>query len=97
MLYEVITSHQLLCLWVMWSRIPARKTFTEREISALLNGLHTFGDHALLRRELFDRGLMERSADGREYRRLERKPPDEAVVLISRLGGRDDLPEKERT
>ena len=79
-------SHQSLCLWVLWSRIPARRVFTEREISELLQGLHDFGDHALLRRELFDRGLATRTPDGREYRRLERRPPPEAVVLISRLG-----------
>ncbi len=82
-------SHQGLCLWVLWSRIPARASFTEREISALLGEMHGFGDHALLRRELFDRGMVDRSPDGREYRRIERKPPDEAVVLLSALAGRD--------
>lgn len=80
-------SHQGLCLWALWARIPARKDFTEREISALLEGQHAFGDYALLRRELFDRGLVDRTPDGRQYRRLERRPPAEAVVLISQLGG----------
>lgn len=79
-------SHQGVCLWALWSRIPARRVFSEREISDLLQDAHLFGDHALLRRELFDRGLVARTPDGREYRRLERKPPPEAVELIARLG-----------
>jgi hypothetical protein len=79
-------SHQGLCLWVLWSRIPPRRVFSEREISELLQKEHLFGDYALLRRELFDRGLITRTPDGREYRRLERKPSPEAVELIGRLG-----------
>ena len=76
------------CLWVLWSRLPARQTFTEAEISRLLQALHRFGDHALLRRELCDRGLATRTADGRVYRRIERKPSAEALALIRYLGDR---------
>ena len=32
-----------------------------------LQQLHLFNDHALLRREMFERGLMNRTRDGREY------------------------------
>lgn len=78
-------SHQGLCLWALWSRIPARTAMSERQISDLLTDMHEFGDYALLRRELFDRKLVTRTPDGREYRRLERKPSPEAEALISRL------------
>jgi hypothetical protein len=79
-------SQQGLCLWLLWSRIPARRTFSEAEIGTLLTALHHFGDHALLRRELVDRGLMQRTPDGRSYTRIERRPPDEALALIARAG-----------
>ncbi|ACJ00068.1 DUF2087 domain-containing protein [Rhodospirillum centenum] len=75
-------SHQEPCLWVLWSRIPARRTFAEREVNALLAANHDFGDHALLRRELIDYGMMMRAVDGSAYRRVERQPPPDARALI---------------
>lgn len=74
------------CLWVIWSRIPARQSFSETQLNDLLNTLHRFGDHALLRRGLIDCGLMTRTPDGREYRRVELKPTAEALALLERLG-----------
>ena len=41
--------------------------YTEREVNALLNQDHTFGDPALLRRELFERGLVDRVPNGSAY------------------------------
>ncbi|CDN53693.1 Hypothetical protein RG1141_CH13430 [Neorhizobium galegae bv. officinalis bv. officinalis str. HAMBI 1141] len=77
---------QEICLWFLWSKIPADREFTERQISELLNTLHLFGDAAMLRRDLFDFGLVQRTRDGREYRRIEKKPPAELKLLLSRLG-----------
>ena len=81
-------SHRPDCLWVMWSRLPAGTAMHEREVNARLNAEHLFADHALLRRELVDTGLMRRTIDGREYRRLERAPPAEALELIRLVGAR---------
>ncbi|MER2607324.1 MAG: DUF2087 domain-containing protein [Siculibacillus sp.] len=81
-------SHRPDCLWVMWSRLPARAVMHEREVNRRLTDEHLFADHALLRRELVDGGLMWRTDDGREYRRLEKSPPPEALALIRLLGGR---------
>lgn len=81
-------SHRPDCLWVMWSRLPARAVLHEREINARLAEEHLFGDHALLRRELVDGGWMTRTVDGREYRRLEKAPPPEAAALIRLLAPR---------
>ena len=75
----------MLCLWVLWSRIPAGASFTEQEISGVLNHWHVFGDHALLRRALVDYGLMTRTVDGRQYRRIEQQPPAELKPLLERL------------
>ena len=81
-------SHRPDCLWVMWSRLPARAVLHEREINERLAAEHLFGDHALLRRELVDGGWMTRTLDGREYRRLERTPTPEALALIRLVGAR---------
>jgi hypothetical protein len=78
-------AQQELCLWFLWSKLPRGKQFGEREIGELLNTLHTFGDAALLRRDLFDLGLVTRKKDGSDYRRVERKPPPELQLLLRRL------------
>jgi hypothetical protein len=79
---------RLACLWVLWSRLEPRRVWSEAEINGALNAAHLFGDHALLRRELVDLGMVTRTADGREYRRVEQAPPAEAVALIRHLGQR---------
>lgn len=80
------TSLQHLCLWVLWSRLPKGQSLTEREISALLTQWHDFGDPAILRRTLWELKLVSRSADSRDYRRVEQAPPPEARALISAVG-----------
>jgi hypothetical protein len=77
--------HLKLCLWVLWARIPSGRVLTEREINELLNRWHLFGDHAVLRRALFEAGLVDRTQDGRQYRRIEQKPPVELGVLLARV------------
>jgi len=78
-------SHRVLCLWVLWSRLEPRSVSTEAEINRTLNAQHLFGDHALLRREMCTHGLMKRTPDGREYRRIEQTPPATARALIRHL------------
>jgi hypothetical protein len=75
-------SHREPCIWVMWSRLAPREIYTERQINEFLQANHLFGDHVLLRRQLIDLGLVTRTADGREYRRVERRPRAEVVELI---------------
>ncbi|MEZ7197203.1 DUF2087 domain-containing protein [Pseudodesulfovibrio karagichevae] len=78
-------SERLLCLWVMWSRIAPRRDYNECEISELLEQQHLFEDHALLRRELADHHMVERTSDGSRYRRMETPPPAEAVEVFRQL------------
>jgi hypothetical protein len=79
-------SERQLCLWVMWSRVPAHDTLTEKQVNAALNAAHAFGDHALLRRELVDGGWLWRTSDCRQYRRIEQRPPGDAATLIRHVG-----------
>ncbi|MCK9919321.1 DUF2087 domain-containing protein [Microbacteriaceae bacterium K1510] len=81
-------SHRLLCLWVMWSRLETRRVYSEAEINRALDKQHLFGDYALLRRDLCDQGLMRRTPDGREYRRVEQTPPATAIALIRHIAQR---------
>ncbi|HEX8697710.1 MAG TPA: DUF2087 domain-containing protein [Myxococcaceae bacterium] len=77
--------HLKLCLWALWARIPSDRVFNEREISDLLNRWHVFGDPAVLRRAMFGAGLVDRTQDGRRYRRIEQKPPVELSTLLARV------------
>ncbi|NWJ22846.1 DUF2087 domain-containing protein [Rhizobium sp. RM] len=75
-------SQQELCLWYLWSKIPAGQRFTEKQFSNLLNELHLFGDAAMLRRDMFGLGLVRRNRDGSDYQRIEQKPPPELPLLL---------------
>ncbi len=79
---------QTLSQWVFWSRIPRGQSFTELEISALIRGWHAFGDHALIRRAMVDAKMLERTQNGREYRRIEQAPPAELAPLLEHLAAR---------
>ncbi len=82
------TNHQTLCLWVIWSRIPADLRFSEREINQFINESHSFGDHALLRRSMIDTHMLTRTPDGRLYRRIEKKPDPDALALLASIAQR---------
>jgi hypothetical protein len=43
------------------------REYTEREVNDILNRHHTFEDWALLRRELYEQGYMNRAKDGTRY------------------------------
>lgn len=79
---------QTLCLWVLWSRLPAGLEMNENQVNAKLNANHDFGDPAILRRSLFGMGLVTRERDGSGYRRQERRPPPEVRALIRLLESR---------
>jgi len=80
------TSLQSLALWGLWARIPADAIFSEVEFNQRLNVVSQIGDPALLRRSMVHAGLVSRTDDCRDYRRVERLPTPEALALIRRLG-----------
>ena len=43
------------------------RIYTEKEVNAVIDAWHTFGDYFILRRLLIDYGLMERVPDGSRY------------------------------
>ncbi|MDO8649106.1 MAG: DUF2087 domain-containing protein [Candidatus Peregrinibacteria bacterium] len=58
---------KLLALQYLAEKFPWEKRLTEREVNELLNQHHTFEDPALLRRELFMKGYLDRKLDGSAY------------------------------
>jgi hypothetical protein len=77
---------QVVALWVLWSVFPSARDLSETEVNAVLRDRHLFGDHALLRRELCDMGLLSRTPNGRVYRRVERPMPLDAATVARHLG-----------
>lgn len=81
-------SEQQPCLWVVWSHVPSGRVFSEPDINRCLTPWHLFADPALLRRRMCEQGLLTRTPDCREYRRLEARPSPMALALLERLAAR---------
>jgi len=60
-----------LALEYLASKFAAGERLSEPQVNDILKAWHTFADWALLRRELFERGFLERDLDGKNYRRSE--------------------------
>jgi len=58
---------QPLILQYLASQFTAGKGYNESEGNIILKQNHTFEDWALLRRELFEQGYINRSTNGAEY------------------------------
>lgn len=58
---------QRLVLDYLASRFECGRVYTESEVNVLLRQWHTFDDWALLRRELFEQGYLNREKDGSRY------------------------------
>ena len=58
---------QLLVLEYLASKFEVGREYSEKEVNGILNQHHTFGDPAMLRRELFMKKLLDRAPDGSRY------------------------------
>jgi hypothetical protein len=75
-------SVQQLTMWALWTRFAARRTYTEKDVNAVINAHHTFGDQATLRRELVNMKLLGREGDCSKYWKEPRRPePDVRAFL----------------
>lgn len=63
--------HQQAVLDYLVSFFEVDRTYNEREVNDLLKAHHLFEDWAMLRREMFERGMLRREKDGRKYWRTE--------------------------
>jgi hypothetical protein len=60
-----------LVLRYLGSKFEPNRHYSEPQVNELLREHHTFGDWALLRRDLFESGLLRRTRDGSAYWRAE--------------------------
>ena len=65
---------KLAALWHLAGKIEAGRQYTEPEINDLLDEWALFRDHATLRRELYNKRLLDRTADCGRYWRAEQLP-----------------------
>jgi len=59
--------YQLAVLKYLASKFETNISYTEKEVTKLIDEYHTFGDPALLRREMFEAKLIDRKIDGSVY------------------------------
>lgn len=52
------------------TQFDKEKIYSENEINLILNELHLFNDHCILRRELYNNFYLDRSPDGKKYWRI---------------------------
>jgi len=72
-------SVQRMAMWALWTRFAPEKRYTEREVNAILNAHHTFGDQATLRRELVNMHLLGRKSDCSVYWKVAHPTPEPEV------------------
>lgn len=75
-------SQQELIIYYIWEFIDENKVFSEIELNKYLNRFHTFGDSALLRRYMFEYGLLSRSKDCLDYKKLKPEIPKPIIKII---------------
>ena len=71
---------KILCLFYLAQKFTPQMQYTEQEVNSLLLNWHTFGDPATLRRELYDYGFLDRSANGRSYCMATVQPTPEELI-----------------
>lgn len=72
--------NRLLALYYLAEKIDGERDYTEMEINDLLNAWTAFHDPATLRRELYNKRLLNRTKDCSRYWKAENVPSDEAFL-----------------
>ena len=71
---------RLTAYYYLVGRVEAGKQYTETEINDLLDQWTVFHDPATLRREMYNKHLLNRTRDGGRYWREEEIPDFEAFI-----------------
>jgi hypothetical protein len=75
-------SVQQMTMWALWTQFAAHRSYTEKEVNAIVNAFHTFGDQATLRRELVNMKLLGRKSDCSEYWKEPHRPEPEVQAFL---------------
>lgn len=71
---------KLIALWYLAGKIEPGKQYSEPEINNLLDKWTVFRDHAMLRRELYNKTLIDRTNDCSKYWKSESIPALEEFI-----------------
>lgn len=71
---------KLAAIWYLAQKIEPKRQYTEPEINDLLDEWALFRDHATLRRELYNKRLLNRTADCSLYWKSDNIPPLEEFI-----------------
>ena len=71
---------KLAAIWYLAQKIEPGKQYSEPEINDLLDEWALFRDHATLRRELYNKRLLNRTADCSLYWKSDNIPPLEEFI-----------------
>ena len=71
---------KLLALWYLAGKLEAGRQYTEAELNGLLDEWTLFHDPATLRRELYNKHLLNRTPDGSCYWRADPLPAPDAFL-----------------
>lgn len=71
---------KLMAFWYLAEKFETGRQYTEAEVNDLLETWTLFHDPATLRRELYNKMLLNRTADGRCYWKAENIPDPEAFI-----------------
>lgn len=58
---------RLVVLEYFSSKFEFNKIYTEKEVNKIINQYQTFGDHATIRRDLYENGFLDRDNYGTSY------------------------------
>jgi hypothetical protein len=75
-------SVQQMTMWALWTKFAASRKYTEKEVNAVTNAFHTFGDQASLRRELVNMKLLGRKSDCSQYWKEPQRPGEEVQSFL---------------
>jgi hypothetical protein len=82
-------AEQVLALWCLWMPFDGKRRYSEHEVNEVINAHHAFGDHCLLRRELVELKLLERTPGGEQYRKVAARPDDDTAALLRAVRQRE--------
>ena len=71
---------KLMALWYLAGKIEPRRQYSESEINSLLDTWTLFHDPATLRRELYNKRLLNRTADCSSYQKADSLPTFETFI-----------------
>ncbi|HOA84462.1 MAG TPA: DUF2087 domain-containing protein [Bacillota bacterium] len=73
-MYPARQKYKILSLFCLALKFEAGRIYNEKEVNQILMQWHTYGDWAMLRREPYDKGFLNRKSDRTAYWLEEKQP-----------------------